>query len=258
MAWAAAWMCHTATSAASAEVAGILLPMQEEDWARVAQFAFETRHSPICLAPGQPSPLYLCPMQDEDWARAAKLAFEMRHPGRLLAVVRQALEQGTQARAGVPITCLGWRCLLVSALASQRQAHCWSAPTSTTAPPRTDGAVAAPDSSLRAGGPPHPGPAGGHLRFTASAGRTPAHPLLQFQSCILQEGPRILGRLVGMCSCSVLPGRLHNQTVAAPVSYHTTYAGGPPHPGPAGGRHERRGPEAVPGIHPVGGLLQCC
>ena len=94
--------------------------MQEKDWARAAQFAFETRHSPICLAPGQPSPLDLCPMQDEDWARAAKLAFEMRHPGRLLAVVRQALEQGTQARAGVPITCPGWRCLLVSALASQR------------------------------------------------------------------------------------------------------------------------------------------
>ncbi|PRW60889.1 transducin beta 3 isoform A [Chlorella sorokiniana] len=35
-------------------------------------------------------------LRDEDWSRAARLAFEMRHPGRLLAVVRQALERGTQ------------------------------------------------------------------------------------------------------------------------------------------------------------------
>jgi hypothetical protein len=30
----------------------------------------------------------------EDYERAAALAFEMRHPGRLLRVVRQALERG--------------------------------------------------------------------------------------------------------------------------------------------------------------------
>lgn len=33
-------------------------------------------------------------LQDEDYERATALAFEMRHPGRLLAVVRQALERG--------------------------------------------------------------------------------------------------------------------------------------------------------------------
>ncbi|PSC70582.1 transducin beta 3 isoform B [Micractinium conductrix] len=35
-------------------------------------------------------------LQMEDWERAAALAFEMRHPGRLLRVVRQALERGQQ------------------------------------------------------------------------------------------------------------------------------------------------------------------
>ena len=49
------------------------------------------------------SPLLIPPMrvpsaarQMEDWERAAALAFEMRHPGRLLRVVRQALERGQQ------------------------------------------------------------------------------------------------------------------------------------------------------------------
>ena len=39
-------------------------------------------------------PLLLTLLQDEDYERATALAFEMRHPGRLLAVVRQALERG--------------------------------------------------------------------------------------------------------------------------------------------------------------------
>lgn len=34
------------------------------------------------------------PLQDEDYERAAALAFRMRHPGRLLGVVRAALERG--------------------------------------------------------------------------------------------------------------------------------------------------------------------
>ncbi len=57
----------------------------------------------VCTARSPPNQtLLICPsstilhLQEEDWARAARLAFEMRHPGRLLGVVRQALERGTQ------------------------------------------------------------------------------------------------------------------------------------------------------------------
>lgn len=55
------------------------------------------RHAAEALAT-LPSLHHACPpgasSQDADYGRAAALAFEMRHPGRLLAVVRQALDQG--------------------------------------------------------------------------------------------------------------------------------------------------------------------
>ena len=185
-------------------------------------------------------------LQDEDWARAAKLAFEMRHPGRLLAVVRQALERGTQVGMNGCWVC-GAHALHACALCARGCCCCCCRD-------RSWDPIPAAQLVNSTGRPAHPMPPGARMCISSSSKPNPAlQSTCSSTVCKPAGGPAHPGPPGGRMCIAFQQARvdLFVLVVSPP-------AGGPAHPGPPGGCHERGGPEAVPGVHPVRVLRAGC